>query len=166
MQAQVSPYAGQQTRAIKALSAEEVDDLLNANGMALAKAAELNGYPGPLHTLEMADKLGLTADQVRAIKKLRAHEQAAGKPLGAQIVALERDLDQRFVKREIDKKTIPTLIAKIDALQARLRAMHLATHLDTAAILTASQIARYNEMRGYTGSGGATEHDPSKQHTH
>jgi len=51
--AQVSPYAGQETREITALSAQEVDNLLNARGMALAKAAELNGYrrrrPGPRH---------------------------------------------------------------------------------------------------------------------
>src|SRR6266540_3233648 len=44
--AQTSPYAGQQTREIKSLSAQDIDDLLNARGMALAKAAELNGYPG------------------------------------------------------------------------------------------------------------------------
>ena len=62
--AQVSPYAGQQTREIKALSAQEIDDLLNARGMALAKAAELNGYPGPRHSLELADKLGFSPEQL------------------------------------------------------------------------------------------------------
>ena len=34
--AQTSPYAVQQAREIKALSAQEIDDLLNARGMALA----------------------------------------------------------------------------------------------------------------------------------
>src|SRR5262245_46650234 len=42
-----SPYAGQEQRAIKALSDEEIRDLLEARGMGLAKAAELNPYPGP-----------------------------------------------------------------------------------------------------------------------
>ena len=79
--AQVSPYAGQQTREIKALSAQEIDDLLNARGMALAKAAELNGYPGPLHSLELADKLGLSPEQLRAIKDIKAREEAAARPL-------------------------------------------------------------------------------------
>jgi hypothetical protein len=43
-----SPYAGMQTRPIKALSAEQVADLKAGRGMGLAMAAELNGYPGPL----------------------------------------------------------------------------------------------------------------------
>src|SRR5262249_52971946 len=61
-----SPYAGQQSRDIKALSPQEVDDLINARGMALAKPAELNGYPGPLHAVELKDQLGLTAAQLAA----------------------------------------------------------------------------------------------------
>jgi hypothetical protein len=47
---QVSPYAGEQGRAIKALSQKEVSDLLDGAGMGYAKAAELNRYPGPMHT--------------------------------------------------------------------------------------------------------------------
>jgi hypothetical protein len=71
-------------------------------GMALAKAAELNGYPGPLHSLELADKLGLSPEQLRAIKDIKAREEAAARPLGAEIVAAERELDQDFAKHMID----------------------------------------------------------------
>jgi hypothetical protein len=46
-----SPYAGQQTRAIKALAPEDLAALRNGEGMGMAKAAELNGYPGPAHVL-------------------------------------------------------------------------------------------------------------------
>jgi hypothetical protein len=31
--------------------------------MGMAKAAELNGYPGPAHVLSLATQLGLTPDQ-------------------------------------------------------------------------------------------------------
>src|SRR5262249_16169067 len=58
-----SPYAGQEQRAIKALSDEEIRDLLEARGMGLAKAAELNSYPGPLHVLQLAAELGLSDAQ-------------------------------------------------------------------------------------------------------
>ena len=51
------PYAGQQTRAIKALSDDEIAAFLNGEGMGFAKAAELNGYPGPAHVLTLAQKL-------------------------------------------------------------------------------------------------------------
>jgi DNA repair protein RadC len=40
-----NPYAGQQTRSIKALSPEDIDELRKGAGMGLAKAAELNSIP-------------------------------------------------------------------------------------------------------------------------
>ncbi|HXH46834.1 MAG TPA: hypothetical protein VNK51_23725 [Bradyrhizobium sp.] len=56
-------YAGLDSRPIKALSLQQIDDLRAGRGMGLALAAELNGYPGPSHVLELRDRLGLTVDQ-------------------------------------------------------------------------------------------------------
>ena len=53
-----SPYSGMQSRPIKALSEQQIADLRAGRGMGLALPAELNGYPGPVHVLELADKLG------------------------------------------------------------------------------------------------------------
>jgi hypothetical protein len=36
--------------------------------MGLALPAELNGYPGPIHVLELSDKLGLSAEQKSRIE--------------------------------------------------------------------------------------------------
>jgi hypothetical protein len=58
-----TPYAGQQTRAIKALSDDDIASLLKGEGMGMAKAAELNGYPGPIHVLALAPQLKLTEPQ-------------------------------------------------------------------------------------------------------
>jgi hypothetical protein len=66
-----NPYAGQQTRSIKALSPEDIDELRKCAGMGLAKAAELNGYPGPLHVLALTKELRLTPDQVRQVTGIR-----------------------------------------------------------------------------------------------
>ena len=60
------PYAGEQARPIKALSAQQVADPRAGKGMGLAKAAELNGYPGPMHILELADQLALSDAQLRS----------------------------------------------------------------------------------------------------
>jgi hypothetical protein len=162
-QAQTSPYAGQEKREIKALSAQEVDDLLNARGMALAKAAELNGYPGPLHGIELADKLGLSVDQLHAVKDLKAREEAEAKPVGAEIVAVERELDQAFARHTIDRAKLRALTGKLGELQGRLRAIHLAAHLDTVALFSAQQIVGYNELRGYATS-STPEHNPPPTH--
>ena len=61
--AQPSSYAGQEKREIKALSSEDVATYLEGKGMGLAKAAELNHYPGPVHVLALGSELGLTPDQ-------------------------------------------------------------------------------------------------------
>jgi Spy/CpxP family protein refolding chaperone len=161
---QTSPYAGQQAREIKALSAQEVDDLLNARGMALAKAAELNGYPGPAHVLESAAGLKLTAEQVRSIAEIKNRLDAAAKPLGAQIVARERELDVRFASGGIRDSQIAAETEAIGALQGRLRALHLAAHLAIQAKLTGEQIARYNELRRYGSTSAPQTHHPGKRH--
>ena len=61
-QTSASPYVGQETGDIKALSSEDVDAYLSGKGMGLAKAAELNGYAGPSHVLEIASQLDLTRE--------------------------------------------------------------------------------------------------------
>ena len=53
-----APYAGQQARAIKSLSDEDIAALLKGEGMGMAAAAELNGYPGPAHVLQLAGSSG------------------------------------------------------------------------------------------------------------
>ena len=90
VQAADAPYAGQQTRAIKALGADEIRALL-----------------------------------------------ASGKPL---------------------RETVEAKAAGIGLAQARYRASHLTTHIETARAMTAEQIARYDRLRGYTGGGGHGGH--------
>ena len=65
-----APYGGMQIRPIKALSEQQIAHLGAGRGMGFALAAELNGYPGPSHVLELADRLELTAGQRAGIKAL------------------------------------------------------------------------------------------------
>jgi len=89
-----SPYTGQEQRAIKALSDEEIRDLLEARGMGMAKAAELNSYPGPLHVLQLANELGLSDAQRKATDSLYANTRQRALSIGRQIVEAERTLDR------------------------------------------------------------------------
>ena len=94
--AQTSGYAEQQTRDNRALSSQETADLLAGRGMGLARAGELNGYPGPMHVLELRDCLDLAPAQVETAQASFDRMQATAKPLGAEIVRLERTLDEVF----------------------------------------------------------------------
>jgi Spy/CpxP family protein refolding chaperone len=149
---QASPYAGQQERAIKSLSAQDTQDWLDGKGMSLAKAAELNGYPGPMHTLELAAPLQLSDAQRDASKQLMMTHKDEVRRLGADLVQVERALDQAFVKRSIDQTSLKAMTQRIGELQAAIRESHLRTHLLQTAILTSKQVAQYNTLRGYDSS--------------
>jgi Spy/CpxP family protein refolding chaperone len=153
-----SPYAGQQTRAIKALSPEDIAGLLNGEGIGMAKAAELNGYPGPVHVLELARELGLTADQRQQIQAIFDRMSTAAKPLGAELVEREQMLDQAFAKSEITPDRLAAETAAIGELAGRLRLVHLAAHLETRALLNPGQIALYQRLRGYGDPAAAMHH--------
>src|SRR5213595_738740 len=95
------PYAGMQVRSVKALSEQQVSDLNAGRGMGLALAAELNGYPGPSHVLELADKLDLSSDQRQQVQSLFDSMKAEALPLGSKLIAQETDLDKLFASRAI-----------------------------------------------------------------
>jgi hypothetical protein len=159
-----SPYTGQQERAIKALSDDEVADLLAGRGLGMARAGELNHYPGPMHVLEMRDQLALTPQQVAAVQASFERMSAAAKPLGAELVDRERDLDRAFASGAISRERLAASTAAISDLQGKLRAVHLAAHLETRAVLTADQIARYDMLRGYGDGAAATSPDRHRHH--
>lgn len=148
----VSPYRGQETREIKALSAQEVSDLLAGKGMGFAKAAELNGYPGPKHVLELAGPLVLTPEQVEGTRAIFNDMQARAIGAGRDLVALERELDRQFQEKTVEAESLQSLLARIGTLQAELRRVHLQAHLRQMALLSDAQVAAYAELRGYTGS--------------
>ena len=151
-------YAGQQTRAIKALSDEDITALRKGEGTGMAKAAELNGYPGPVHVMALAAQLGLTETQQRDVKAIFDRMSAAAKPLGVDLIAQEQALDQLFANGEISLDRLIAATAAIAGLQGRLRAVHLSAHLETRALLDAGQIARYEQLRGYGDPQAPGEH--------
>jgi Spy/CpxP family protein refolding chaperone len=158
-----SPYAGEQTRDIKALSVDDINQLRSGHGMGLARPAELNSYPGPRHVLDSAAELQLTADQTAALTRVFAAMKAAAIPLGEKIIARETALDDLFTHKHATAESVRALTVEIGQLQGELRAMHLNAHVATVAILTPAQVAHYNDLRGYTG-GQPVVHDPSKHH--
>jgi hypothetical protein len=153
-----TPYAGQQTRSVKALSDDDLAALRNGEGMGMAKAAELNGYPGPKHVLDLAEQLQLTDAQRSDVRAIFDRMSAAAKPLGGELIAQERALDQLFAKGDITPNRLNAATAAIAELQGRLRAVHLSAHLETRASLNAAQIARYEKLRGYDAPQPPREH--------
>jgi Spy/CpxP family protein refolding chaperone len=154
-----SPYVGQETREIKALSQQEIDDYLNGRGLGYAKAAELNHYPGPRHVLDLAHELALTPEQTRQTQAIFETMQAQAVAFGKQLVDKEQALDRQFANGAMDAVSLHTLLSDIGVLQANIRYAHLLAHLEQKALLTNHQVQLYDQLRGY----GAA---PSKRHSH
>ena len=131
-----SPYAGMQTRPIKALSDQQVADLQAGRGMGLALPAELNGYPGPSHLLELGGNLKLSSVQRNRIKQLFESMQAEAVPVGAKLIEQETALDQQFADRSITPERLKAATTEIGLTQAELRNTHLKYHLETVQILS------------------------------
>jgi Spy/CpxP family protein refolding chaperone len=146
------PYAGQQARTVSALSPEEMQAFLEGRGMGLARAAELNGYPGPMHVLELESELGLTPEQHRAVEEAFTRMQAKARDAGARYVAAERAVDAAFKSGSADLNVIADRVAEANRLLGEVRLAHLAAHLEITPLLTPEQRARYAELRGYGAS--------------
>lgn len=159
-----TPYAGLEQRSLKALSEQQVADLRAGRGMSLALAAELNGYPGPSHVLELADKLSLTDAQRARMQELFDAMKREAVQIGETLIAQETELDRQFASRSITPAALNASTEAIGATQAGLRRAHLKYHLLTRDVLTPEQVRRYGELRGYAGGSPASGHNPHGAH--
>ena len=162
-----SPYVDQTSSGIKSLSDEEVADYLSGNGMGLAKAAELNGYPGPAHVLELADQLALSPNQKERTEAIFERMQSQAKSVGKRLIDEERKLDELFASKTISSPLLHQTLGSIASLRAEVREIHLQAHLDEAQILSQAQSTTYWHLRGYDDSAGhAHSPDGSAGHAH
>lgn len=160
-----SPYVDQQHSDVRGLSASEIEELRTGAGMGMARPAELNGYPGPLHVLELADELDLDDDQRAAVQAVRSDMLAEAVPIGEDILDAYAALEEAFRNRSIDADSLRMRLERIAGLYEDLRFVHLAAHLDTAPLLTEHQTMRYIELRGYDASGTKTGAGDGQDHT-
>jgi Spy/CpxP family protein refolding chaperone len=157
--AETSPYARWQERTIKALSPQQIEDYLAGRGMAMALPAELNGYPGPRHVLDLAGELALTPEQLVQTEVLFEDMRRQASELGARIVAHEAELNELFAFGTADGARVREAAAALGLLNGQLRAHHLSYHLAMRNLLEPSQIEQYQRLRGYASSTAAGEHD-------
>lgn len=143
-----SPYAGTGSDTVKTLTPEEVAGLLGGEGMGLARPAELNGYPGPRHVLDMADSLALTPDQVARIEAVFQTMHDGAVELGRAMIDAEKALDTGFAEGA-DPAVLQGGVADLARLRGELRWTHLRAHFETAEILTLHQRHMYDRLRGY-----------------
>lgn len=161
--AQQTPYTGQHTREIKALSPSDMQSYLTGQGMGLAKAAELNHYPGPKHVLELAKALKLTVEQRIQTQAIfdAMHQEAI--QLGHQLIQAERHLDHLFSTQTVTEDALDGATRTIANYHGKLRHAHLRAHLAQRQVLNDDQLQHYDHLRGYT---NPAQKAPSHRHHH
>lgn len=156
----LSPYAGQESRSIASMSETEVEGFLSGEGMELAKPAELRGYPGPRHVLELAGRLALDPDTRADIEEIEDRMRAEARRLGERYVDAEARLDRAFAEGTVDAETLASLVRTSARVLADLREVHLSAHLAVRERLDAETVRRYMLLRGYRdGHDGGHDHE-------
>ncbi len=145
-----SKYVGQENRKIKSLSPEDINALETGKGWGLAKAAELNGVPGPKHLLEMKEEIELSKIQKDKINKLFNKMKNQAIPLGKKLVQLEAQLNDSFKANTVNSVTLDELLNEISKTRKELRFVHLNSHLSSLPVLSDQQLKLYNKLRGYS----------------
>jgi hypothetical protein len=123
-----SPYVGFETREVKTLSTERQEGLKRGAGLGYALAAELNGYPGPMHVLELADQLGLDGEQKTRTRVLFDKTRKDAIVVGQALIAAEANLDRLFQLKQVTYDRVEAQTAVVAGQEARLRAIHLNAH--------------------------------------
>src|SRR5262245_9856623 len=147
-----SPYPRQTQSSLRGFSESEIAELRAGTGMGLARAAELNSYPGPRHVLDAiaAGRLQANRNQVQQLQEIFDAMRSDARRVGAQILGEEEQLESAFRATTIVEPDLRMRVARIASLQGELRIIHLRAHLQARTVLTAAQVARYDELRGYT----------------
>ena len=144
-----SPYVEQLDSPVRGLSSSEVDNLLNGRGSGYARMAELNGYPGLRHVLDLSSQLNLSTQQTEEIEVAFAQMQSQAKSLGQTIVNKEQKLSEAFASGTISDDELERATNELAQLYGELRKTHLQAHLNINPLLSAEQIQKYNQLRGY-----------------
>jgi hypothetical protein len=149
----ISKYTSQENRLIKSLSPEDIESLQTGTGDAfggMAKLAELNGYPGPRHVLDLANELKLSNKQKANITAIYDNMKKKAVDLGQEIISIEKIANEGFINKTITDYQMKQLIFKSSQIYGQLRYTHLITHLKILDILTPEQVNLYNNLRGYS----------------
>jgi Spy/CpxP family protein refolding chaperone len=140
-------HGGDGHRAAQACTTEFEKVVGDGRGFGLAFAADQNGYPGPMHVLELKDRLALTADQETKARALMHAMFAESRPKSRQLLEAEAALRRLFAAGSADDAAVRAAVADVERARSEVRLVHLLTHLKARDILTAEQRRIYHEAR-------------------
>jgi Spy/CpxP family protein refolding chaperone len=122
-------------------------NIATGRGFGLAFVADQNGYPGPLHVLELKDLLKLTAEQEAKVQTMLAAMFAESRPKSARLLDSEAKLRQLFASGQADETSVSAVAGEVEKARTEVRLVHLMFHLKTRDLLTDERRRLYHEAR-------------------
>lgn len=116
-------------------------------GFGMAFVADQQGYPGPLHVLELKDRLKLTPEQETKAQALLTAMFTESRPKSAQLLDAERRLRTLFVDGKADEAGVRSAVAEVERARSEVRVVHMLFHLKTRDLLSDDQRRVYHEAR-------------------
>ena len=144
-----SSYAHSRGAEVTSLTDEEVRALRQGEGMGLARAAELNHFPGPRHLLDLASDLELSDAQVSRVQAIHDRMKSKAVAKGEDIIMAEKHLAELFASGDPSARKMAQVTEHLGAMRGQLQAIHLLAHIEAARELSAGQIREYDKLRGY-----------------
>jgi Spy/CpxP family protein refolding chaperone len=123
----------------------------DGRGFGMAFAADQNGYPGPMHVLELKDRLALSAEQEARVRALMHAMFAESRPKSARLLDAEKRLRALFAGGGADEAAVRAATAEVERARTDVRLVHLRAHLKTRDVLTEAQRRAYHEARWAAG---------------
>lgn len=119
----------------------------DGRGFGMAFPADQQGYPGPMHVLELKERLRLDAAQEARVRALLQAMFDEARPKGARLLDAEARLRRLFAGGTADASAVRAAVAEVEQARTELRLVHLLAHLQTRAVLTEAQRRAYHEAR-------------------
>ncbi|MGH6689848.1 MAG: Spy/CpxP family protein refolding chaperone [Gammaproteobacteria bacterium] len=138
---------GDHHHAVQACITEFEQVVAGGRGAGMAFAADQNGYPGPMHILELRERLALTADQVAKAEALMRAMFDESRPKSARLLDAEARLRRLFAAGGADESAIRTAVADVERARTDVRLVHLLTHVRARDLLTEQQRRLYHDAR-------------------
>jgi Spy/CpxP family protein refolding chaperone len=113
----------------------------------MAFVADQQGYPGPLHVLELKDRLRLSRDQEAKAEVLLAAMFAESRPKSSRLLDAEAKLRRLFAASRPDEAAVRTAVGEVETARADVRLVHLLFHLKMRDALTDEQRRVYQDAR-------------------
>src|SRR5437763_8615829 len=88
-------------------------------GFGLAFAADQNGYPGPMHVLELKERLTLSPEQEASARALMHAMFAESRPASARLLEAEAKLRRLFAGGGADETSVRAALGEVERLRGR-----------------------------------------------